>query len=74
MKLSDKLWERIIRLQKRAGYEQLEPMIEEMVSLAESVRSGKEDGYTSVILENPKMRNPNGTCRRRPITRNYFHG
>lgn len=72
MNLTVQQKERLERLRVDGKHKTPEALLEEMISLTDSIYAGSRDGYSEVVLRDPKTELPNGKRRERILVRKYI--
>lgn len=72
LRISPQIGERLERLRADRRLETTEQLLEEIISLADSVYAGTKAGYTDVVLRESSALKPNGTVREKILVRNYL--
>lgn len=72
LKITPQQHERLERLRSDRRLSSLEELLEEIISLADSVYAGSKDGYTDVVLRESRAIRPNGSLREKLLVRNYL--
>ena len=72
LKLTPQIGERLERLRADRKFETVEQLLEEIISLADSVYAGARDGYSELVLRDPSQLKPNGAPKERLLVRTYM--
>lgn len=72
IRVSPQINERLERLRVDRRLESTEQLLEEIISLADSIYAGAKAGYTDVVLRESGAHKPNGTPREKLLVRNYL--